>query len=135
MTAVVTSPTNQKLLEEAAFSVIADGLVKLSEYINSTDPDPEIVLKVVNSKVADMGKTVPVKEVNPLAGLQMVHITIGAGVRIAAQPAPLEIVEEVAQGSELAELASCAHGPVAALPDPVLDAALLAHDELLSLLP
>jgi hypothetical protein len=95
----MTNATDQDMIEESARQIVADGLVVLANAVNQTDADPELVLKIVTSKIADIGKTVPVKSVDPLAGLPVVHIHIGSGVRVEATPLPL--VEIVEDGPEL----------------------------------
>lgn len=149
MPALAVAPTTQKLVEEAAFSVIADALVVMSEYINGTDPDIDVVQKLLNSKVADMGKTIPVKDANPLAGLQVVHITIGrGGIQMTVEPPapvaePLELVEEVRFVGEddpakrhpmgISQILPVAEpAPLARVP--MIDAAVDLHAELMDLL-
>lgn len=82
--------------KEAARSVHMDAVRAMSEAVNATDPDPDLVVKVYNA-TKDVAEAVPDKKADPRAGLATFQITfVGGSTQVAAQSLPLvEVVREV----------------------------------------
>jgi len=94
-----TAATEQVVLEAKGRQIMADALDAIHLRVLEPSPDPDFLIKVSNSKIGDIGKVIPVKVVDPHAGLQVVHITIGRGIHIDAQPLP--VLTEVVDTPEL----------------------------------
>lgn len=96
--ATANPASDQALLESTARTVIAQGLLRMSDYVADPKSDIEVVVKIVNSAAKDIGKVIPEKKLDPFAGLATLHLTFVNGSvhsRVEGPPPPLELVDEV----------------------------------------
>lgn len=81
--------------KDAAQRVHMDAVAKMAEAVNAAKPDLDLVVKIYNA-TKDVAQAVPDKKADPRAGLPTIAITfVGNRAQVAAEPAPLEVVQEV----------------------------------------
>lgn len=92
----VITQLQRDLLEVTAFETIQASAARMQKYALADDSDPELVLKIVNSKLADIGKTVPDRKIDQYANLPIFNITFVNGamrgsIEMAANTPPADL--------------------------------------------
>jgi len=102
----LVTQAERDLLEFRHFHTQKAAAELLHTYACRPDADPEILIKIVNSKSADIAKVIPEKKADPNAGLATFNITfVNGAMKAEPSSASLELVDEVRRDLEVFDLA------------------------------
>lgn len=93
MTALaVLAPSSDDIgaVQKSALSLYVGVMAGIAEYLNEPgSKDPEILIKLANSKLADVARVIPEKKTDPYANLATINVTfVNGAMRATVQVAP-----------------------------------------------
>lgn len=108
---VAAGPVTDELeaVQKSALSIYVGVLSGLAEYVNEPGvKDPEVLVKIANSKLADVARVIPEKKADPYGNLPTFNITFVNGALkaevVTAEQAMAVVDEVVGEATEIFDL-------------------------------